>query len=390
MATRKRVYRYGKRQAKPTLRKATVVWMLLGVALLTATIVVLAQFTSSADRPLVRPAAPFANAVEKRAVNELHDFGYWLKQNEAKGFIGEFGWPAHDAQWGAVAERWYQAADSYDLWATAWAGGSWWSNYPLGFYTRTGKAGLDTAAPGAAIIERYAANKYGDRRGINLAGMEFGAAVPGKAGTDYFYEPASSFAFLADRGITTVRLPFRWERVQPVLGEPLARSEIAAIRTMLDAARKHDIGVILDLHNYGAYQQGGTELKLGDGILSQDHLADVWVKLHAAFGNHSAVIGYGLMNEPHDLPSGTQITPAKNWEAASQAVVNALRSAGSKQTIMAAGYDWSSLARWSAHHPKAWIQDPANNIRYEAHHYWDKDGSGRYEQSFDQETVGVH
>lgn len=363
-------------------------WMLLGAILLMATIFAIGKLTLG-PRPPARPAAPYANAIEKRVISELHDFGHWLNANEAKGFIGEFGWPANDTQWGAVAEGWYQAADSYDIWATAWAGGSWWSNYPLGFYTRAGKGGLDTAAPGAAIIERYAVNKYGDRRGINLAGMEFGTAVPGKVGIDYFYEPASSFAFLADRSINTIRLPFRWERVQPTLAGPLVKGEVTAIRAMLDAAQAQDIGVILDLHNYGAYQRGGTELKLGDGILTQDHLADVWVKLYEALGKHPAVVGYGIMNEPHDLPNGTHATPAKNWEAASQTVVAALRQAGSKQTIMIAGYDWSSLARWSKNHPTAWIEDPAHNIRYEAHHYWDKDGSGAYAQSFDQEVKRV-
>ena len=32
--------------------------------------------------------------------------------------------------------------------------------------------------------------------------------------------------------------------------------------------------------------------------------------------------------------------------------------------------------------PRAWIDDPAGNVRYEAHHYWDADGSGTYQQSY--------
>ena len=392
MSVRKRVYRYGRKQVKRQrlpvglIAGAVVLVLLLGAA----SFAVVKMRSSANARPLAQSSVPYANDVEKQAVSELHDFGSWLKQYNVKAFVGELGWPAgaDSAQWNGVAKRWFQAADSYDMWTTVWAAGSWWENYPLTVYARQGKTGgLATANPQATVIEKYRKNEYGDRRGVNLAGMEFGTTIPGTAGIDYFYEPLSSFVYLKERGIYTVRLPFSWERVQPQLSGPLAKQEITAIRNMLDAANKNDIGVVLDLHNYGAYNHNGTQYKLGDGRLMDAHLSDVWVKLSREFKDHPAVIGYGIMNEPHDLPAGSYESPAKNWEAVSQVTVTALRKAGDKQLIMVAGYDWSSLARWTNNHPSAWINDPAQNIRYEAHHYWDKDGSGTYLQTFEQETA---
>jgi aryl-phospho-beta-D-glucosidase BglC (GH1 family) len=243
--------------------------------------------------------------------------------------------------------------------------------------------------PQASVIEKHLSNTFGDRRGVNLAGMEFGetvsAAKPGMPGQDYFYEPETSFTFLASRGIKTIRLPFRWERIQPTLNGPLKESEVTHIRNMLDAAKQNGIKVILDLHNYGAYNTGQASSLLGGGKLTHDHLTDVWLKLSKEFKGHGAVLGYGIMNEPHDLPAGDSGSPAKNWEAASQKVVDGLRRDGDKTLVLIAGYDWSSLTRWRQNHPKAWIHDPAKNVRYEAHHYWDTDGSGFYESTFQQE-----
>jgi len=43
---------------------------------------------------------------------------------------------------------------------------------------------------------------------------------------------------------------------------------------------------------------------------------------------------------------------------------------------------WLGRKRWLRTHPKAWIRDPEDNIRYEAPHYWDRDNSGSYEHRY--------
>ncbi len=332
------------------------------------------------------------NALEQQAIDELNSFGSWLSANSAKGFVGELGWPAgNDAgSWNSVADHWYQAAQNYDIWTTAWAAGSWWGSYKLTIYAHgSGPRSLDTAHPQASILEKFfkSSNKL---HGVNVAGMEFGNSVtntnPGTPGRDYFYEPRDSFAYLAARGVKIVRLPFRWERIQPSLNGALKDSEITEIRRILDSASAYGIRVVLDLHNYGEYKTAGGVLKLGAGI-THESLVDVWVKLSQAFKGHPGLLAYGIMNEPHDLPTGGYPSAAKNWEAASQKVVSALRAAGDGTLVMVAGYDWSSLARWSKNHPSAWISDSSNSVRYEAHHYWDRYSEGFYDYSFAQELA---
>ena len=53
--------------------------------------------------------------------------------------------------------------------------------------------------------------------GVDLAVAEFGQA-PGVLGKDCSYPGAKQFDYCRDKGLTMVRLPFRWERVQD---EPL-------------------------------------------------------------------------------------------------------------------------------------------------------------------------
>src|SRR5258708_373742 len=88
----------------------------------------------------------------------------------------------------------------------------------------TGLASL-SGAPRLAASHRSAADAAPPRRGVNLAGAEFGVRRdfcnenPGAFGRDYTYNSEPSIAYFAERGITLFRVPFRWERIQPRLGQ---------------------------------------------------------------------------------------------------------------------------------------------------------------------------
>ena len=58
--------------------------------------------------------------------------------------------------------------------------------------------------------------------GINLSGMEEGGKVPGKPYFDFAVPSEDEWSYFASKGLKLVRLPFKWERVQPVAGQALA------------------------------------------------------------------------------------------------------------------------------------------------------------------------
>lgn len=150
---------------------------------------------------------------------------------------------------------------------------------------------------------RYAEFKV--LRGINVAGAEFGvrsAKAPGRAGWDYFYPSFAYLEAMAQRGHRVVRLPVVWERLQPVIGGELRGDAVSALIRAIRSASECDLFVILDVHNYGRFaRSASSELVLNGGISPLD-FAKTWHKLVVAFGNERNIVGWGLMNEPHNLP----------------------------------------------------------------------------------------
>ncbi len=197
-----------------------------------------------------------------------------------------------------------------------------------------------------------------------------------------------------------IRLPLRWERLQPVLGGPLDPGNVALLKGDLAWAAAHGANVIIDIHNYGRYsinENGALNSYVLDNVyggvtkVSGANLADFWTKMSSEFKGLPAVYAYDLMNEPHDM--GTA-----NWQAISQAVVSAIRANGDGTLIMVESDNWSGAYSWPMINGAAsWISDPMSSFIYEAHQYFDSDNSGTYAESYDVElsnnpdlaTVGV-
>src|SRR5262249_19199628 len=204
---------------------------------------------------------------------------------------------------------------------------------------------------------------------------------PGVPGKDYTYNSERTVAYFSDLGISLFRLPIRWERIQPRLGQPLDERELDRIKEVISWVRKHHGQLIIDIHNYGRYavSKGGRkyECVIDEGIrerapVTRSDFADLWRRLSQVFRENAAVDGYGLMNEPHDM--GTS-----DWKIISQAAVDEIRATGDNKRILVAGDGWSSAARFAQFNGRrAWVKDPANRLAYEAHCYFDQDNSGHY------------
>ena len=68
--------------------------------------------------------------------------------------------------------------------------------------------------------------------GVNLAGADFGPTpTPGNTGTfgtDYTYPTDQEINYFLSEGMNTIRLPFRWERLQPTPDAPFNSAELRA------------------------------------------------------------------------------------------------------------------------------------------------------------------
>ena len=213
-----------------------------------------------------------------------------------------------------------------------------------------------------------------DYLGINLSGAEFGVPdgfrhtyLPGTAGTDYIFPTRANIEAAAAAGFNIIRLPFAWERLQPMATGSLDLAYLAGLDRVVHDAASVGLTVILEPANLG-YGYGGLV-----GVdTPASTFAGLWQRLAAHYARTPTVM-FGLMNEPHDQS-------AQTWQHAAQLAVDAVRSTGARQEILVPGTTYTAGATWLRSGNAAVlgaITDPARNIAFEIHQYNDADMSGR-------------
>ena len=206
--------------------------------------------------------------------------------------------------------------------------------------------------------------------GVALSGAAFGPSVlPGKHGTNYIYPSESYYKKYAEQGLKLVRLPFLWERMQPQLNAELDAAQLALLTQSLDFAQKYGVKVVLDMHNYYRYYKQ----PIGSETVPIPSFANAWKRIAQKVGNHPALSGYGLMNEPNTKGL---------WPEAALAAAKEIRKVDKTHWIYVAGDRFSSAWHWPQSNTQLiadpWMRDPANKLIFEAHMYLDRDTSGLY------------
>ena len=208
--------------------------------------------------------------------------------------------------------------------------------------------------------------------GVNIAGGEFAPEMlPGVYDRDYTYPDPVSIDYFASKGMTVIRVPVLWERLQPRLWGELVGAEMARLDAVIDHAAAKGMRVILDLHNYAAYRGS----MIGTASVPTDALGDLWRRIAGRYKD-KANVAFGLMNEPNNLKTETW------FEAANHAVAE-IRATGAKNLIFVPGNGWSSARSWvdsdygtSNGEVMLGITDPADNFIYEVHQYFNSDFTG--------------
>jgi hypothetical protein len=381
--------------------------------------------------PSYTPPQGAGDALAAQSLYYLKGFTDWLATNSqtGKGMITEIGIPGssnpgvdpipcsgtgakYDRRWNAVLHQWFLAANAANLHVTAWNASEW--NVDLRAYrTDDGNNKAFNYRTTVSEVLEYSTNLSNGSylRGVNYAGGEFSDRGPNgsldrshlsQPNAGYYYPHPGSFPILYSRGMRLIRIPIRWERVQPTLKQPLDTTEMAALDVSINAAIAAGCTVLLDVHNYSRYDTTPTGVNtngvynLGQnapathngqtvGGTMTDCFADLWSKL-ATYYLSKPNVWFDIMNEPHDLPGG-----ANDWKIASRAAVEAIRLVSPTVKIAIEGYSYSTVPDWVGQNGStAWMTqtipvgqtnagsarnvDP--NILWNGHHYLDPRTNG--------------
>lgn len=281
--------------------------------------------------------------------------------------------------------------------------------------------------------------------GPNLSGLEWAVNgnFRKNASTQQFMNfngpRFADFAYLATRGVTKVRLPVPWEMLQPILaGNPgsatasvisdhgissagaLHPEYLSMIDGIYSAAAANGIKVLFDLHSYARFLDFQYVAGVPDNYvhpsrsadqvairpystfssgatvqtyyrifslnsapsLTQTHFTDVWTRIVNRYRTHAANGGYGLMNEPNSMPSGTDAGTSgatenySIWPAYAQAAINAIRAIDTSATdhpIYVGGNVWNNV-NIETYNPGFPLS--GTGLIYDVHSYLDSRSTG--------------
>lgn len=374
----------------------------------------------------------------EQPLNDLEALIAWKNTHGVNVLVGEFGWPNdspyanpkdYTPDWNYVGDQYVARAMEEGIWLTQWNVGETQKLHKLSLYSgeadATSMAPLSRRRSSAPVFEANPSTPTA-KYGFNLSGGEYGAfvqtAVTGpssnerdigvftdsaaydttaslgghlnqpyalNAGTanghgfpkawNYGSEGTWQFLGALDPKPGVIRLPFRMERLYPTLGGDLDAGNLARLDEALGWALAAGIPVILDCHNFGSYYTDngagsgdfGTRQSVGGATVTSAHFGDFWTKMAAYYKDNPAVIGYDLMNEP---------VQATNWVALADVGLQAVRSTGDTKMVVVAASGWGDLETMLGMTP--WLTDPADNLWYGPHHYFD--GAATYSQTFQQ------
>lgn len=207
--------------------------------------------------------------------------------------------------------------------------------------------------------------------GVDRSGPEYACVAPAWQRLGFFDGPTDkrAIAAMAAWRINAVRIPLNEDCWLGINGVPKRFSGgryRAAISSYVRRLHLAGLYVVLDLHwNAPGPEETRTQQPMADA----DHSPAFWKSVARTFKDDPAVV-FDLYNEPHDVSWRCWrdgCTLPEGWTTAGmQQLVNAVRSSGARQPVIATGVDWGSdLSSWLEYRP----HDPAHQLAAGLHVY---------------------
>ena len=246
------------------------------------------------------------------------------------------------------------------------------------------------SAPQLHVDGNHLVDAAGQRvqlHGVDRSGTEFMCVQK----SEIFDGPVNQAAVdvMKSKGINAVRVPLNeacWNGDSYVSPAVSGAHYQAAVKSFVQRLNAAGMVVVLDLHWTNGTYTGPASACSGSQATCQKPMPDqagaipFWTSVASTFKGNDSVI-FDLFNEPYP-EQAYQSNAAQGWNcwlhggsacpgfsyqvAGMQDMVNAVRSTGANNVLMAGGLTWSNdLSGWLAHEPV----DPDHNLAASWHSY---------------------
>jgi len=186
-------------------------------------------------------------------------------------------------------------------------------------------------------------------------------------------QDAAVMKFCKERGLNTVRLAFYTRYFNNKKDRPIDIEQHIQdhIEPVMAAARKHGLYVILDAHEYMSAEIDETKARETQKSKGWDEATiqqwiHAWVVVAKHYKDDPYVLGYELLNEPHDIPAEVA---RNNYTRC----IRAIREVDQRHILIVGNHNWSHAraleATWGP--VAATVDAPYHNIVFAFHDYPD-------------------
>ncbi|MDR2145731.1 MAG: glycoside hydrolase family 5 protein, partial [Tannerella sp.] len=137
-----------------------------------------------------------------------------------------------------------------------------------------------------------------------LVGPDFTRRFWNEFKKNYITEP--DIAYIRQTGMNSIRIPFHYKLFtdEDYMGKTASHDGFQYIDSVVEWCRKHNLYVILDMHDAPGGQTGdniddsyGFPWLMTDGD-SQQLFCSIWKEVAEHYANDTVILGYDLLNEP--------------------------------------------------------------------------------------------
>lgn len=190
----------------------------------------------------------------------------------------------------------------------------------------------------------FSAKDFTLRTGVNISGWLSQSKERGVERKAFFTE--ADVEWIASKKFDHIRLPVDEEHLWDAKGKP-EKEGFDLLRRAISWGVKHNIRVILDLHNLRTHHSDGNENKLWTDSLAEKRFISCWKELSdAVSGFPREWLAYELLNEP-------VATNCEDWNSVLRKAAAAIRKKEPKRILVVGSNLWQQPMTFACLKPPA-------------------------------------